>query len=60
MQVWAEVRLGGSWVHCDPCEAAVDEPLIYQGWGKNQTLILSFTFDDVEVRSDTVVVFSCS
>ena len=34
-------------MHLDPCEAAVDEPLIYQGWGKNQTYLLAFTDDDV-------------
>jgi hypothetical protein len=45
--VWAEISLGNGkgelrWVHLDPCEAAVDENLIYQGWGKKQTFILGF------------------
>ena len=44
-----EVDLPGKgWVHLDPCEAAVDEPLLYQGWGKNQTYILAFTREGVE------------
>lgn len=38
----------GGWVHLDPCEAAVDEPLLYQSWGKNQTYILAFTHDQVQ------------
>ena len=33
----------GSWVHVDPCEAAIDEPYIYQSWGKNQTYIFSYS-----------------
>ena len=46
--VWVEVELPGrGWVHMDPCEAAVDEPLLYQSWGKNQTYILAFTRDEV-------------
>jgi len=49
--VWAEVWLGdsptennnkGRWVHLDPCEAAVDNPLLYESWGKNQTYIVAF------------------
>jgi len=52
--VWAEVWLGGNgdnkesnnsggrWVHLDPCEAAVDNPLLYESWGKNQTYIVAF------------------
>ena len=52
--VWAEVFVyknghdaetrdpAGRWVHLDPCEAAVDENLIYQGWGKKQTYIVAF------------------
>lgn len=46
--VWVEAYVGGSWVHVDPCEAAVDEPLLYQGWGKNQTYIIAFTDSSVE------------
>lgn len=26
----------------DPCEAAVDKPLLYQEWGKQQTYIVAF------------------
>jgi len=41
--VWAEVKTDSlSWVHLDPCEAAVNENLIYEGWGKKQVYILAF------------------
>ena len=46
--VWCEVWVNDQWVHMDPCEASVNEPLIYEGWGKNQTYILSFSDTDVE------------
>jgi hypothetical protein len=53
--VWAEVLIDDNnerakdsttsdsarWVHLDPCESAVDEPLLYQGWGKKQTYIIA-------------------
>jgi hypothetical protein len=42
--VWAEILLEGSqerWVHFDPCEAAVDKPLLYQEWGKKQTYVVA-------------------
>ena len=47
-KVWCEVAVGSDWVHLDPCEASVDEPLIYESWGKNQTYILSFSYTDVQ------------
>ena len=49
--VWADVWLGngvpgssekGRQVHLDPCEAAVDNPLLYESWGMNQTYIAAF------------------
>lgn len=47
-QVWTEVLVGARWVHLDPCEAAVDEPLIYESWGKTQTYIFAYTRGAVE------------
>ena len=38
-----EANEKGSWIHVDPCEAAIDEPYIYQSWGKNQTYIFSYS-----------------
>jgi hypothetical protein len=40
--VWCELLWDGRWVHLDPCEAAVDAPLLYQEWGKQQTYIIAF------------------
>lgn len=47
--VWVEFWLGqtnennsGRWIHLDPCEAACDQPFLYQEWGKKQTLIMAF------------------
>lgn len=51
--VWVEVWMGGKsrtesetdggrWVHLDPCEAAVDNNLLYESWGKNQTYIVAY------------------
>ena len=51
--VWVEVlysnnvassdTLNRQWIHADPCEAAINEPLLYESWGKNQTYILAFS-----------------
>ena len=32
----------GSWVHLYPCKAVVDNPLLYESWGKNQINIIAF------------------
>ena len=42
--VWVEVfsDRAGAWIHLDPCEAAVHENYLYQGWGKKQTYVLAF------------------
>ncbi|KAI2495943.1 Transglutaminase-like superfamily [Fragilaria crotonensis] len=40
--VWTEILLDNNqWIHLDPCEAAVDKPLLYEEW-KQQTYILGF------------------
>lgn len=41
-----EVRGDDRWVTLDPCEAAVDEPLLYESWGKNQTFIMAMSFSE--------------
>jgi len=42
--VWIEVWLNNTWVHADPSEGVLDQPLMYeQGWGKQMTLIFAFT-----------------
>lgn len=43
-----EVRVGARWVHLDPCDAVVDQSLLYQAWGKNQTYILAYSEEAVE------------
>lgn len=40
--VWVEVWMDNRWVHLDPCEASIDEPLLYQGWDKMQTYVVAF------------------
>eukprot|EP00981_Chlorochromonas_danica_P010278 scaffold3079_cov187-Ochromonas_danica.AAC.5 len=56
--VWIEVQceIDGNgdqadWFHVDPCEAAIDEPLIYQGWGKNQTYIVAYSPEGILDRT---------
>mmetsp|Transcript_57433 Transcript_57433/g.136527 ORF Transcript_57433/g.136527 Transcript_57433/m.136527 type:complete len:524 (+) Transcript_57433:119-1690(+) len=51
--VWIEVRLPhgphGKWVHADPSEGVLDNPLMYEdGWGKQLTMIFAFTQTKIE------------
>ena len=47
--IWAEVSLGeDKHIHLDACEQAVDDNLLYQGWGKKQNLIVAFGKRGVE------------
>ena len=42
VEVWAPSQ--GRYLHCDPCERALDTPLVYEaGWGKKLTYIFSFS-----------------
>ena len=44
--VWVEVWIPseGRYVHADPCERALDQPLLYEsGWGKKLTYVVSFS-----------------
>ncbi|CAK9071187.1 unnamed protein product [Durusdinium trenchii] len=42
VEAWVENRCG-RWVHIDPCEAAVDEPLLYaEQWGRCPLHVLAY------------------
>jgi len=41
--VWVEACVLGRWVHVDPCEAAVDQPLLYaEQWGRCPEHVLAY------------------
>lgn len=49
--VWTEVYSFGQrrWLHCDPCEATCDTPLIYEtGWGKEITYVTAYSCEEVQ------------
>ena len=48
--VWTEVYSESErrWLHCDPCERALDRPHIYEaGWGKRHRYVLAAARDEV-------------
>ena len=46
------------WVHVDPCEASVAEPLLYEGWGKNQTYIFAVSTEGGSIEDVTATYTS--
>lgn len=48
--VWLEVYSDGQqrWLHCDPCERALDRPHIYEsGWGKRLVYVVAASSEEV-------------
>uniref|UniRef100_A0A0N5AZ52 Peptide-N(4)-(N-acetyl-beta-glucosaminyl)asparagine amidase n=1 Tax=Syphacia muris TaxID=451379 RepID=A0A0N5AZ52_9BILA len=48
--VWCELWMPDldRWVHCDPCEAVYDVPLLYErGWGKKLSYVIAFAIDHI-------------
>ena len=55
--VWVEVLLGDVWVHVDPTERRIDQPLMYvREWGKDVNLVYAISEEEiVDVTSNYLV-----
>ena len=52
--VWVEVGIGqNKFIHLDPCEASVNENLIYEGWGKAINYIFAYSLDEPYIEDVT-------
>lgn len=63
--VWSEVWsiAASRWIHVDPCENAIDRPLLYEkGWNKKLTYIIAYSRDEIQdvtwryTRNETAVM----
>ena len=42
-------------MHFDPCEAAVNQPFLYESWGKRPTFIFAYSATSSTVEDDHMV-----
>ena len=42
-------------MHFDPCEAAVNQPFLYESWGKHPTFIFAYSATTNTVENDHMV-----
>jgi transglutaminase/protease-like cytokinesis protein 3 len=52
--VWNEVRVEGGWVHVDPTERRINQPLMYaQEWNKDVNLVYAITKEEILEVTET-------
>lgn len=54
--VWVEVLIDGTWVHVDPTEKRIDQPLMYVlEWDKDVNLVYAISKETVDVTATYMV-----